>query len=191
MKGKAALIISLVVMFGLWACGESTSPEDTAGDDAVPSDLQDDSQDLEGDEMEITPVEEVVEVVDDTVDVPTETPVDTPTEEWVPGEGFVGDSCDNVDDCQGYPAVAKECLPDIMGYIDLPGGYCSAVCTSPAECGPDADCVDIYVASYCLKTCNEAEDCRTDEGYTCDMLPYIGTGPYCIPSIDIPDGMEF
>lgn len=191
MKAKAALIISLVVMFGLWGCGESTSPEDTAGDDAAPSDLQDDLQDLNGDEVEITPVEEAVEVVEDTADVPTETPVDTPAEEFTPGVGVVGDSCDSVDDCQGFPAVARECIADIGGYFEFPGGYCTATCTSTGECGPDSECADLMFMSYCLKTCDDSSDCRTGEGYICDVIPIIGTGPYCIPSVEIPDGMEF
>ncbi|MFH1437258.1 MAG: hypothetical protein ABIJ56_16235 [Pseudomonadota bacterium] len=191
MKGKTAFIILLVAVFGLWGCGESTAPEDTAGDDSASSDLQDDGQDLEGDQVEITPVEEAVEVVEDTIDVPAEAPVDAPTEEWVPGEGVVGDSCDSADDCQGFPAVAKECLTDIAGYFEFPGGYCTATCTSAGECGPDAECADLMFMSYCLKTCDDPSDCRAGEGYICDMIPILGGGPYCIPSVEIPDGMEF
>ncbi len=87
--------------------------------------------------------------------------------------------------------MAKECITDIAGYFEFPGGYCTATCTSPAECGPDAECADLMFMSYCLKTCDDPSDCRTDEGYICGEIPILGGGPYCIPSVEIPDGMEF
>jgi hypothetical protein len=83
-------------------------------------------------------------------------------------------------------------------HVPFPGGYCSNTiensCTSDADCGAGAGCFRPFenvsqdtintlnqiaglpfdVNSFatfalCLKTCKTAADCRTSEGYECDI----------------------
>jgi hypothetical protein len=108
-------------------------------------------------------------------DVPPE-----PDPEPIP-ENCVGDPCYWSSECDGVPAGGRVCLTSLMGYVDFPGGYCSAVCTADSECGPDGECKNIMdLGQFCLKRCEASSDCRTPEGYTCSYLP-TETGLYCLP----------
>jgi hypothetical protein len=84
-------------------------------------------------------------------------------------------------DCAMVPGDARQCMTDFMGFVTFPGGYCTASCTGDRDCGPGASCVDMLMDRLCLKDCSGDDECRTDEGYVCNMLPYIGGGPFCIP----------
>jgi hypothetical protein len=94
--------------------------------------------------------------------------------------GSTGDPCTSAEDCSALPDTQRECLTSFFGY-SFPGGYCTAGCSSSAECGPGADCVDLYFTTYCFKRCTGDDQCRSAEGYSCSEMPYIGGGPYCIP----------
>jgi hypothetical protein len=95
---------------------------------------------------------------------------------------MVGDRCTGDGDCAGVPSPEATCMSDFMGYVELPGGYCSAPCTSGSDCGPLGDCVDFFgYGAYCLRACSTPGECRTAEGYSCSELPAGLGGPYCIP----------
>jgi hypothetical protein len=123
---------------------------------------------------------------DPGVDPGTDPGVDPGTD---PGTGgVVGDACYTTTDCSGVPGAGRACLTSLMGYITFPGGYCSAMCTSGADCGSGAACVNLMdYGDYCLKQCSSDGECRTGEGYSCE--PVAGApGSYCIPPISYPDG---
>jgi hypothetical protein len=105
-----------------------------------------------------------------------------------PGEdGVVGDPCYNETDCMSVPGAGRMCLTSVAGVLSFPGGYCSAVCTSGADCGPGAECVELYGSDYCLKTCTSVSECRASEGYECTTLPGVTGGPYCVPPSPDPE----
>lgn len=98
--------------------------------------------------------------------------------------GSVGDPCgDPAVDCALVPGDARQCLTDFMGFVYFYGGYCTASCTGPADCGPGATCVELPMGSFCFKNCSGDDECRVDEGYACTMMPYLDAGPYCLPVI--------
>jgi len=78
-----------------------------------------------------------------------------------------------------------------MGYVEFPGGYCSADCTSDADCGDtdEGTCLNLYIMTMCIKNCTESSECRESEGYTCGELPsMLGIeGTFCIPPFEMPD----
>jgi len=101
--------------------------------------------------------------------------------------GLTGDPCSSASQCACVPSSARECLTSISGYLEFRGGYCSARCTSPADCGTGANCAEITTGTrYCLKVCSSASQCRMAEGYTCTTIPMSpDTRTYCLP--DSPD----
>jgi hypothetical protein len=42
--------------------------------------------------------------------------------------------------------------------------------------------VDLSFVSLCLRTCEGDGDCRSSEGYACMEMPWVGGGPYCLPT---------
>jgi len=112
------------------------------------------------------------------------TPSDTPTDGVVDATGSagVGDPCYAATDCGGVPGSAKECVTDLMGYAEFPGGYCSAQCTSAVDCGADGVCADYEgYGYYCFKRCSSDDVCRTTEGYACKTLS-TGSSLLCLPT---------
>ncbi|MFH1436396.1 MAG: hypothetical protein ABIJ56_11820 [Pseudomonadota bacterium] len=97
--------------------------------------------------------------------------------------GIVGDPCSAASDCNCVPSSASECLESLAGFITFPGGYCTARCTSPAECGIGANCAELYPGtSYCLKECTRVWNCRMSEGYNCTTIPLSADSrTYCLP----------
>jgi len=97
--------------------------------------------------------------------------------------GRTGDPCLTAARCYCIPSRAKECMRSLAGYIDFPGGYCTARCTSTGDCGPGGVCADIFPGtSYCLDECADETDCRMSEGYTCTSIPMSGDPrTYCLP----------
>jgi len=111
-----------------------------------------------------------------------------------PAEGTAGSPCGDQADCGGMPALSPMCIQQLScqtpapdgAYADVyttvlfPGGYCSAACTSPAECGPDAQCIEYCSQRLCLASCQRDTDCRVpyhcfspgEDGGTC--LPVSG-----------------
>jgi len=114
-------------------------------------------------------------------DVPWDVPPDPADPDVMPG-GIVGDGCSSWYDCTGMPTPGAECWTDIMGFLSFPGGYCSANCSSSWECGTLGECVDLSFISLCLRTCDYVEDCRETEGYDCMDMPFVGGGPFCLPT---------
>lgn len=136
--------------------------------DAPPDSVTDPGVDAPGD----TTVDSGVDALPDAV---TDPDTDTPT------LGYVGDACTSASDCMGVSSPDRECMTAFMGMIELPGGYCSAACTSDGECGPSGECVELFgFGSFCLRICSSVGECRTSEGYTCSTLPG-GSGSYCLP----------
>jgi hypothetical protein len=122
---------------------------------------------------------------DDGVDLPLDTDPDISdirSEEECIG-GAVGDACSLDSQCGCVPSSARECLTSISGYMNFPGGYCTARCTSAAECGSGANCAEITPGTmYCLKLCTNASQCRMAEDYTCTSIPMSSdTRTYCLP----------
>lgn len=62
----------------------------------------------------------------------------------------VGARCDDGSECDG------RCLGPSDDY---PGGFCSLVCDSRADCPGDTTCAD-RDGGVCLFTCNEDDDCK-------------------------------
>ncbi|MFH1435331.1 MAG: hypothetical protein ABIJ56_06410 [Pseudomonadota bacterium] len=100
--------------------------------------------------------------------------------------GLTGDPCATPAQCSCVPSSSRECLATISGYLTFPGGYCSARCTSPTECGSGAQCAEVVTgASTCLKVCTSASQCRMAEGYACTRIPMSSdTRTYCLPSME-------
>jgi len=81
------------------------------------------------------------------------------------------------------------CLENFFnGVLVYPGGYCSMEGCLDDDCGVDALCVEIWVTSYCMKTCRTNRDCRSD-GYECKGLNELVAidagevpgGSFCLP----------
>ncbi len=131
--------------------------------------------------------------MDTWMDVPMDTMVDGPTDtrpDWpfdtgsdIPPDatgGIVGDPCASSASCTGVPGSGRMCLTNVFGYLEFPGGYCSATCTSAADCGPGGACVSVLFGRYCLEACSSWFECRMSEGYSCRSL--FGSGStYCLP----------
>ncbi|MBW2262855.1 MAG: hypothetical protein JRG91_12840, partial [Deltaproteobacteria bacterium] len=110
---------------------------------------------------------------------------DTPTEGTPDptGSAVAGDPCYAATDCGGVPGSSRQCVEDISGYAEFPGGYCTALCTSAIDCGPDAVCADFMGYDfYCFKRCSSDEVCRTGEGYSCKTLD-TGSSLLCLPPV--------
>jgi hypothetical protein len=99
--------------------------------------------------------------------------------------GLTGDACTSASSCACVPSSARECLTTLSGYITFNGGYCSARCSSPADCGTGANCAEVTTGtSYCLKVCSSASQCRMAEGYSCTTIPMSSdTRTYCLPNV--------
>lgn len=139
------------------------------------------------------------DLADTSGDGPVDAPVDTTPDsapETIPDMtettpdatgGIVGDPCYTSTQCSGVPGSGRTCLTSLMGYITFPGGYCSAACTSSADCGTGAQCVNITdLGNYCLEQCTMATECRTAETYSCSGLSGV-SGTFCIPPMTSPD----
>jgi hypothetical protein len=164
-----AIWIAAVMAAG---CYESTLQDGESGDPASPD------------------VVDAMDFILETVPEPAPEPV---VDTWVEPEpepepeNFVGDPCTSSMVCDGVPGEGRVCLTSLMGYVTFPGGYCSAVCTSDTECGPDGGCENLLgLGNYCLKRCDEVTDCRTAETYSCDVLAGA-PGNFCLPPMSSPD----
>jgi hypothetical protein len=161
--------------FSIAACTESTSPADEAQEfEIAPIDVTDFTQESgpDGDAIEIAPI-----------DMPSDHgPDDMPPAEELPPSP-IGGPCMSAENCVPPPGLTSFCLTSIL-IFQFPGGYCTAQCSAPGECGTDAECVDLSIIRYCVRKCSGPSDCRIDEGYTCNTIPYItDTNTYCIPQV--------
>ncbi len=101
------------------------------------------------------------------------------------GEGSVGDACEGQWDCGGYEY--GKCLEDWLG------GYCVIDCSAGTSqtCPLGSECLMVDAESglsYCVATCDDADDCRTAEGYVCqgfgDMSEHDLCWPACLSNAD-------
>jgi len=186
------------VCFCLALAGGACATSATPYDDTHTNDATDPGTDLtDTTDLPDAPVDSAYDSMGDTAaDTGLDTAVDSGTDTgWDTGTdtsdgtggGVVGDACYSSTQCSGVPGSGRTCLTSLMGYITFPGGYCSAVCTSAADCGAGAACVNLNdLGHYCLKQCTSATECRTTETYSCNSIPGAA-GMYCIPPISSPD----
>lgn len=99
----------------------------------------------------------------------------------------VGDPCESAADC----SPVGELLCDTT----MPGGYCTAFNCEPGQCDDNALCIAFraresvelacdnpqipsrFERTFCMATCSDDGDCRTDEGYACEDMN-IPKNPY-------------
>ncbi|HJL13999.1 MAG TPA: hypothetical protein RMH99_00010 [Sandaracinaceae bacterium LLY-WYZ-13_1] len=109
-----------------------------------------------------------------------------------PTGGAIGDPCTADADCTDPPDA--ECFTRIENPLtgavveEFPNGFCSKGCESSEECGgaEDVVCASSGMSSggggsrlqLCTPSCEGPADCRSDEGYGCQML--FGFG-FCAP----------
>jgi hypothetical protein len=173
-----ALAGALMLVAGGCGGSDSSTPTDTATEDTGP-DLTDTIV------PDTTPTDTIPADTTPADTTPPDTIVDTGTD--TAGSGCVGDPCYTSTNCTEVPGAGRLCMNTVGGVLSFPGGYCSAVCTSAADCGTGGDCVDLFgIDNYCLKRCSSGTDCRTSEGYECTTLPG-GTTTYCIPPSPDPE----
>jgi hypothetical protein len=102
-----------------------------------------------------------------------------PTDEELPEAG-TGTSSDDEEDTdpmdEPNPSIQQElndgtvgsgcgqCDGELMCIEEVPGGYCTAYCTTNSECGTAGVCVGYM----CFRACNEHADCRPN--YACIEL---------------------
>jgi hypothetical protein len=80
------------------------------------------------------------------------------------GTGVLGASCTSSDECGG----------GLYCEASLPGGYCTTDCAGSADCPSGGQCFSLVDATgeqyaVCLQSCASPSECRTSEGYTCDV----------------------
>lgn len=115
---------------------------------------------LLGCETSSSPVADVVQVTTKVPDFDVRLPdapgplADTDT----PATGVVGTACTGDESCAG-----GVCL-------DLPSGYCSQPCGEDTPCPEGSSCWGLGDAGgFCLQDCTSRDQCRGDDGYTCDL----------------------
>ncbi len=75
------------------------------------------------------------------------------------GAGTTGDACTTAFDC----GLDRVCM------FPEKGGYCAVpLCTSDMDCPAEAWCLPSGSAGWCALACEDAGDCRTDAGFTCN-----------------------
>jgi hypothetical protein len=120
----------------------------------------------------------------------TTDPTTTAGTTGTPGESkmeFFGLPCTADADCTPTLGADGKCLKDILGFYELPGGYCSILCALPdAMTGyvkDDPTCAGGGPGSYCISADGYFEGCVTEctdnsqcprEGYECRIMPQLG-----------------
>lgn len=102
--------------------------------------------------------------------------------------GAIGEACHP----QNAPCAGEQsqCLEQLSlgGFITVPfeGGYCTQPgCSSNADCPEGSGCFRGVGTPACLQRCTDDSQCRTDEDYGCDSIPFVGDGTtYCLPPFD-------
>ncbi|MCA9685390.1 MAG: hypothetical protein KC457_24645 [Myxococcales bacterium] len=95
-----------------------------------------------------------------------------------PAAAHVGEPCTTTVDCGTDPRNA--CNNEVGdGY---PGGYCTMEpCDDVQVCPPNGTCVALpFETPACMLACEVDSDCRSDEGYVCQLFPTtppVGFGP--------------
>ncbi|MFT3928530.1 MAG: hypothetical protein QM778_38730 [Myxococcales bacterium] len=100
----------------------------------------------------------------------------------------LGAACDpeHASSCGGDDNKCLTELAVLDTRVEFRGGYCSAGCDTSAECGADGACpvgetraelagtpmaaLFDTLPSNCLRACESAAECRTEEGYDCKPM---------------------
>ena len=70
----------------------------------------------------------------------------------------------------------SECNVDCLGSDQFPGGFCTVLCDSDADCPNDTRCID-YNGGVCVFGCGSDGDCTFLNGdYTCQEFDSQGAG---------------
>lgn len=100
--------------------------------------------------------------------------------------GSLGFPCAAPTDCHvgASPACWMQQILDLPGNLPTPGGYCTANCTTDADCGGQGTCTQVATVNgsavlSCLASCSNANTCRHPD-YACWVLS--NTTGYCWPS---------
>jgi hypothetical protein len=97
----------------------------------------------------------------------------------------IGEACTDDAECSGPNAQCLDSFPGAY-WSTWPSGYCSRTgCTFGATCGPGAACsAHPGIGPRCFRTCTTSADCRTTDGYTCQLHPILMDEMFCLPAID-------
>ncbi len=178
MERRIPIIWALAFVMGCQ--GSSKNVEGDVSTDTTPDTTLDAAPDTALDAQPDTALDGTADPLDDDVtvedappDATLDTEPDTSSDVLPDGASFgqVGDPCDGPEDCLGVPGL-ESCLTVVpygtYGYIEYPGGYCTADCLTDDDCGDGALCVgSMGGMAICLVTCVTNADCREDEGYVC------------------------
>lgn len=105
------------------------------------------------------------------------------------GGRAIGDPCSSDDECT--EPLDAQCFTESVGSVSWPNGFCSKPCGAEDapddECGPVAGCATLSSSGggssmsgqFCTPPCESDADCRSDEGYRCQLLLGFGV---CAPS---------
>lgn len=103
------------------------------------------------------------------------------------GGAAIGSACTKTEEC----VAGGNCLTNVnlqIVQLDFPKGYCSKMgCSTDNDCPSGSGC--LAITQTCLKTCTNASQCRTADGYSCSAPPLGGLGgagggnvQYCLPT---------
>ncbi len=102
-------------------------------------------------------------------------------------ETRVGGPCESAADCGDDGALCVTRVGAGGFELTFPSGYCSiAGCSGDADCPEGSGCLSAAGMNACLALCEDENDCRADEGYTCGSFgtpnafclpPFGGAGP--------------
>ena len=99
-------------------------------------------------------------------------------------DGVAGMACASDAECGGGAGSCADTLPAGGGFgqgLPAPGGYCSADCSEPSDCGQGGVCVQTFFSGRCYRPCEGATDCR--DGYACQMRGGAGSASLvCVPA---------
>ncbi len=160
-------LVSILVL--LTACGDDSAPSDAGGLDAGGRDAATlDSSALDAPTSD-SPL----------ADAPP--PTDGSTADGNAAPGATGSPCTSDDDCVEPNTLCLEAAAG-SGWDAFPGGYCTHMgCTFGAACGTGGTCAPLPMyGPHCFVTCTGDSECRTAEGYTCQMSTFIDAR-LCLP----------
>lgn len=86
----------------------------------------------------------------------------------------IGDDCETALDCSQSGSRACD--------RTQPGGYCTIRGCERGSCPEEAVCVKFrpeaerLAVTYCMYSCGDDGDCRSDEGYQCTSMGTLGNG---------------
>ena len=69
----------------------------------------------------------------------------------------------------------SQCNVDCLGSDQFPGGFCTVLCDSDADCPNDTRCID-FNGGVCVFGCGSDGDCDFLGGYTCQPFDSQGQG---------------